>query len=113
MMVSVFRKLLVSLMSFGVIWGAHSQQALAQYEPFIGQVMLFSGNFCPQGWAPANGQILRISENTALYSLLQDTYGGDGRTTFALPNAKPVTTLKQGAVFTTCIALSGVYPPRP
>lgn len=112
-MVSAFRKLLLGLMSVGAIWGAQSQQAHAQMEPFIGQVMLFSGSFCPRGWAPAEGQLLQIRENTALFSIIENTYGGDGRTTFALPYAKPVTTLRQGAVFTTCIALWGVYPPRP
>lgn len=55
-------------------------------EPFIGQVMLFAGNFAPAGWAFCNGQLQSISENPALFSLLGTTYGGDGVTTFALPD---------------------------
>ena len=55
-------------------------------EPILGQIMLFAGNFVPRGWAPCNGQLLPINQNTALFSLLGTTYGGDGKTTFALPN---------------------------
>ncbi|MCU6708644.1 tail fiber protein [Paenibacillus sp. J5C_2022] len=55
-------------------------------EPFIGTIMMFGGNFAPRGWAFCNGQLLPISQNTALFSLLGITYGGDGRSTFALPN---------------------------
>lgn len=55
-------------------------------EPFIGQVMLFAGNFAPRGWAFCHGQLLPISGNEALFSLIGTTYGGDGRTTFGLPD---------------------------
>jgi microcystin-dependent protein len=55
-------------------------------EPFIGELKLFSFNFAPRGWAQCNGQLLPINQNQALFSLLGTTYGGDGRTTFALPN---------------------------
>jgi microcystin-dependent protein len=55
-------------------------------EPFIGQVMLFAGNFAPVGWAFCNGQLMSIAEYTALFSILGTTYGGDGITTFALPD---------------------------
>lgn len=58
----------------------------AGIDPFIGEIMLFAGNFCPQGYLPAQGQILSIAQNTALFSILGTTYGGDGRTNFALPN---------------------------
>jgi microcystin-dependent protein len=57
-------------------------------EPFIAQVMLFAGNFAPRGWAFCNGQILSIAQNTALFSLLGTTYGGNGQTTFALPDLR-------------------------
>ena len=53
--------------------------------PFIGEVHWFAGNFAPRGWALCNGQLLDIASNTALFSLLGTTYGGDGRTTFGLP----------------------------
>lgn len=55
-------------------------------DPFIGEIRLFGFNFAPTGWAQCNGQLLAIAQNTALFSILGVTYGGDGRTTFALPN---------------------------
>ena len=55
-------------------------------EPFIAEVRIFAGNFAPRGWAFCNGQLLQIAQNTALFSLIGTTYGGDGRTTVALPN---------------------------
>ncbi len=55
-------------------------------EPFIGQIMIVGFNFAPRGWATCDGQLLPISQNQALFALLGTTYGGDGRTTFALPN---------------------------
>jgi len=55
-------------------------------DPLIGQVIMFAGNFCPRGFAKAEGQLLSISQNQALYSILGTTYGGDGSTTFALPD---------------------------
>ena len=57
-------------------------------EPFIGQLMCVGFNFAPQGWALCQGQLLAISSNQALFSLLGTTYGGDGRTTFALPDLR-------------------------
>lgn len=55
-------------------------------EPFIAEIRVFAGNFAPRGWAFCNGQLLPVSQNTALFSLIGTTYGGDGRTTTALPN---------------------------
>lgn len=57
-------------------------------EPFIGEIVIFGGNFAPRGWAFCDGQLLAISQNTALFSILGTTYGGDGRTTFALPDLR-------------------------
>lgn len=57
-------------------------------EAFIGEVKLFAGNFAPRGWAFCDGQLIAISQNTALFSILGTTYGGDGRTTFALPDLR-------------------------
>jgi len=57
-------------------------------DPFIGQVMQFAGNFAPRGWALCDGQFLAIEQNEALYSILGTQYGGDGRTTFALPDLR-------------------------
>ena len=55
-------------------------------EPFVAEVRIFAGNFAPRSWAFCNGQLLPVSQNTALFSLIGTTYGGDGRTTTALPN---------------------------
>jgi microcystin-dependent protein len=55
-------------------------------DAFLGEIRTFAGNFAPQGWAFCDGQLLSISQNTALFALLGTFYGGDGRTTFALPN---------------------------
>ena len=55
-------------------------------DPLIGEIKMFAGNFAPRGWAFCDGQLLPISQNTALFSILGTTYGGDGRTTFALPD---------------------------
>jgi microcystin-dependent protein len=55
-------------------------------QPFLGQILMFCGNFAPAGTAFCNGQLMAISQNEALFSLLGTTYGGDGRTTYALPN---------------------------
>jgi microcystin-dependent protein len=55
-------------------------------QPYIGEIRMFAGNFAPVGWAFCNGQILPISQNDALFTLIGTTYGGDGINTFALPN---------------------------
>ena len=55
-------------------------------QPYIGEIRMFGGNFAPVGWAFCQGQIQAISENDALFNLIGTTYGGDGQTTFALPN---------------------------
>ena len=55
-------------------------------DPFIGEIRMFGGNFAPAGWAFCSGQVMPISENDALFNLIGTTYGGDGQSTFALPN---------------------------
>jgi len=57
-------------------------------EPFLGQIKMFAGNFAPRGYAFCDGQLLAISQNDALFSLLGTIYGGDGRTTFGLPDLR-------------------------
>jgi len=57
-------------------------------DPYVAEITMFGGNFAPRGWAFCDGQLLPISQNTALFSLLGTTYGGDGRTTFALPDLR-------------------------
>jgi len=57
-------------------------------EPIIGEIAIFAGNFAPRGWALCNGQLLSIDRNSSLFSILGTTYGGDGRTTFGLPDLR-------------------------
>jgi len=57
-------------------------------EPFVGEIRMFAGNFAPSGWAFCDGQLLAVSQNDALFSLLGTIYGGDGRTTFGLPDSR-------------------------
>ena len=57
-------------------------------EPFIGLIKMFGGNFAPRGWAFCDGQLLQVSSNTALFSILGTVYGGDGRVTFGLPDMR-------------------------
>jgi microcystin-dependent protein len=57
-------------------------------QGFIGDIIMFGGNFAPRGWAFCNGQIMQIADNDALFSLIGTTYGGDGQTTFALPDLR-------------------------
>ena len=65
-------------------------------EPFLGQIKMFGGNFAPRGWALCDGQLLPISQNQSLYSILGTTYGGDGRTSFALPDLRGRVSIHQG-----------------
>lgn len=65
-------------------------------EPFLAQITIFAGNFAPRGWAFCDGQILQISQNQALFSLLGTTYGGDGRTTFGLPDLRGRAAVHEG-----------------
>ncbi|HEY8876941.1 MAG TPA: tail fiber protein [Roseateles sp.] len=57
-------------------------------DPFIGEIRLFAGNFAPRDWAFCNGQLMSIAQNTALFALVGTTYGGNGQTTFALPDLR-------------------------
>lgn len=85
-------------------------------DPFIGEVVLFAGNFAPRGWAFCEGQVLQISDNTALFSILGTSYGGDGRTTYALPNLENIKPKGQNigskVELHYIIALRGVFPSR-
>jgi len=65
-------------------------------DPFVAEIRILPYTFAPSGWAPCDGQILPISQNTALFALLGTTYGGDGKTTFALPNLRDSAPLGQG-----------------
>ena len=70
--------------------------SMATQEGFLGEIKFFGGNFNPRGWALCDGQFLAISSATALFSILGTTYGGDGRTTFALPDMRGRSPVHQG-----------------
>jgi len=80
----------VALVAGGALFGRvkTARAATQGAEPFLGEIMLWAGNFAPQGWAFCDGQILSIAQNTALFSLLGTNYGGNGQTTFALPDLR-------------------------
>jgi len=65
-------------------------------QPYVGEIRMFAGNFAPNGWALCDGQLMSISQNTALFSLLGTTYGGDGRVTFGLPDLTDSAPMQQG-----------------
>src|SRR5512147_1323284 len=65
-------------------------------DPFVGEIRIFGFNFAPRGWATCNGQLMPISQNTALFSLLGTYYGGDGKSTFGLPNLQDSGPVHQG-----------------
>jgi microcystin-dependent protein len=65
-------------------------------DPFLGEIRIFPFGFAPVGWASCNGQLLAISQNTALFSLFGTTFGGDGRTTFGLPNLQGASPMHPG-----------------
>jgi len=67
---------------------AAASPAAAQGQPYLGQVTFYAFDFCPRGWAGLDGQIMPINANQSLYSLLGTTFGGDGRTSFALPDLR-------------------------
>ncbi len=70
--------------------------AAAQGDPFLGEIRWVGFNFAPQGWARCDGQLMQIAQNTALFSLLGTTYGGNGQTTFALPDMRGRVAVHQG-----------------
>src|SRR6202045_2879712 len=72
----------------GIAMSLSANPCAAGGDPFLGEIDTFVFNFCPLGWAPLNGQLLQISTNTALFALLGTTYGGNGTTTFALPDLR-------------------------
>ncbi len=65
-------------------------------DPFVAEIRIFPFNFAPRGWAWCNGQLMPLSQNTALFSLLGTTYGGDGRSTFALPDLQGAAPMHPG-----------------
>ena len=108
-------KLAFAVASFVVAGFGGAAQA---QEFYLGQVFMTAATYCPPGSLQTKGQVLLIQDHMALFSLLRLNYGGDGQTTFALPNASP----PAGSPFAGptadiglryCIVVEGVYPPRP
>lgn len=110
--------LTATIISLATLAAPH--RADAGTDPFIGEISMFAGTFPPRGWAFCEGQTLKIAENTALYSLLGTTYGGDGKTTFKLPDFRESEKkLRKDAGIKEdaggpryIIAIHGIYPSR-
>ena len=92
-------------------WVFGLQSPARAFEPIVGQVAVFAFKFCPRGWTKADGKLLPISSNDALFSLYGTSYGGDGKSTFALPKLNTGFTTNTDAP-TVCVALVGRYPSR-
>ena len=101
----IFCAILLVTLLLGGAW-----QAFAGAEPYLGEISIFAGNYAPRGYAFCDGQVLKIADNAALFSLLGPTYGGDGKSTFALPDLKEAEKGLQGARY--IIAVEGIYPSR-
>jgi microcystin-dependent protein len=80
-------------------------------DSLMATIILFAGNFAPRGFAFCEGQLINIAENTAVFSLLGTTYGGNGTTTFALPDLREAEKGLGGARYV--FAMEGIYPSRP
>ena len=78
-------KIIKTMLASCLLLGSTAQ---AELDPYIGEIQFFGGNFAPRGWAFCDGQLLPIAQYQALFSILGTTYGGDGRTTFALPDMR-------------------------
>ncbi|KAF6562488.1 tail fiber protein [Paenibacillus sp. EKM202P] len=86
------------------------KQAQASPEPYIGEITMYPYTYAPKGWIKCEGQLLDISQNTVLYSLLGTNFGGDGVRTFALPDLRGASPLPNVNYY---IATEGDYPSRP
>lgn len=98
---------LMTLLGASAMLPAKAQNA---QNHFLGEIILTGGVFCPGGTIPADGRLLPITQNTALFSLMGTTYGGDGQTNFALPKVSGLPT--QTGPLQVCIVSKGVYPTR-
>jgi microcystin-dependent protein len=94
--IKILRLAFLFLYFYGYTYLYNQLTIINMAEPFIGQITLFAGNFAPRGWAFCQGQILAIAQNTALFSILGTTYGGNGQTTFALPDLRSRVPVGQG-----------------
>ena len=105
------RKAVLAVAALAASVLVQSAPANAGPQPFVGEIMIAPYDFCPRGYLPADGRLLQISQNTALFSLILTNYGGDGSSTFALPAMAPIRTVT-GAFLHHCIAIEGIFPSR-
>jgi microcystin-dependent protein len=82
-------------------------------EPNLGEICTFGYNFCPQGFLQADGRVLQINGNQALYSLYGNRFGGDGVSNFGLPAISSAVDAGGKGHLITCVAVNGIYPMRP
>src|SRR5438067_1114234 len=85
-----------SLSRFREFFPRRTSKEKIMSNPFVAEIRIFTGNFAPKGWALCDGQLMPISQNTALFSLLGTTYGGDGKSNFALPNLQGCAPMQAG-----------------
>jgi microcystin-dependent protein len=103
-------------LALGIALFFAATSAASAQQFYLGQILTFAFNYCPYGTLPTNGAVLPISSNAALFALLGNNYGGDGKTTFALPNITPpaanfrVPTVTPRHGLIDCIAVAGIYP---
>lgn len=107
------QKLLVAAIAATIASGASAQEA------YMGQILQFGSTYCPHGTLPASGQTMPIASNEALFTLFGVIYGGDGQSTFALPDlrakdadGKPIDPGQPGSGMLHCVVAQGYYPPR-
>jgi len=104
-----------SLFALAVVVGSVTG-ASADVEPHLGEIAAMPYTFCPRGWAPADGRLLAISQNTALFSLFGTQFGGNGSATFALPKMSALAAPANGGggqSMLVCVAVEGIFPIRP
>src|SRR5437762_11292193 len=91
-----FSLIYASVLSFRSLEFFRTNRRLTMSDPFVAEIRIFGFNFAPTGWAQCNGQLLPISQNTALFSLLGTNYGGDGKSNFALPDFQGTAPVHRG-----------------
>ena len=108
----MYRKLLLALATTLLFTAA----AVADSEPELAEIAVMPYDFCPRGWLPADGRLMALSQNTALFSLLSTQFGGDGQQNFALPKMSALaapTYGQAGRTMLVCVAVNGIFPMRP
>ena len=102
---AIYASLLTTWLVFSPIESSHAGK-----DVYIGEITIFAGTFAPRGYAFCDGRVLSIRSHTALFSIIGTKYGGDGRTTFRLPDLRRTERLLRGARY--IIAIQGIYPSR-